>query len=357
MQHSQDGQFYDPHNDDRPDAGPAPTGRRGGKRGRRAAAAAPRAGRHASQPKRRWKYQGAGTVVAGAAALVAVTTGTVVLGGTGGDDSTRATGTVGPAESVAALDRSGEGLPEGGPSAPGATPGASPSGSPGGTASGSPSASGSASASASGAASSASPSGPGSGKDDPSRAPGQGASPSRGISGGGAEDAPARLRATEPGTVTTPRTPEPSATQRAGQRPPAGGAAPQGAAAGHIRRVVDLANAERAKAGCPALRVNSRLQKAAQGHADDMAARDYYEHDTPEGRSAGDRITGAGYRWSTWAENIHRGPKDPATAMRDWMNSPGHRKNILNCAFRDIGVGVNLRSNGPWWVQNFGAAG
>lgn len=40
--------------------------------------------------------------------------------------------------------------------------------------------------------------------------------------------------------------------------------------------------------------------------------------------------------------------------MRDWMNSPGHRENILDCGFKDLGVGVNLRANGPWWVQNFG---
>ncbi len=88
-----------------------------------------------------------------------------------------------------------------------------------------------------------------------------------------------------------------------------------------------------------------------------MARRNYYRHDSPEGRDAGDRMRQAGYRWSTWGENIHRGPKDPVTAMRDWMKSPGHRENILNCAFRDIGVGVDLRSNGPWWVQNFGVAG
>ncbi|MCH0539704.1 CAP domain-containing protein [Streptomyces sp. MUM 203J] len=354
MQHSQDGQFYDPHHDDRPDTGPSPAGRRGGKRGRRAAPAVPRVRRHASQPRRRWTYQGAGPVVAGAAALVAVTTATFVLGGTGGDDSTRTAGTVSPAESVAALDRSGAGVPEGVPSVPGTTPGTSAPASPDGTATGAPSASASGSAPASGAASS--PSAPGAGKDGPSRPAGGDASPTRAISGTGTADAPSGLRATRPGTATTPRAPAPTGARRAGEQPPAGGAAPEGAAAGHIRRVVALANAERAKAGCPALRVNSRLQKAAQGHADDMAARNYYEHDTPEGRSAGDRISSTGYRWRTWAENIHRGPKDPATAMRDWMKSSGHRKNILNCAFRDIGVGVNLRSNGPWWVQNFGAA-
>ncbi|MER5208025.1 CAP domain-containing protein [Streptomyces sp. NPDC002825] len=126
-------------------------------------------------------------------------------------------------------------------------------------------------------------------------------------------------------------------------------------AARYVRDVVELANTEREKAGCGPLRSEGRLRAAAQGHADDMAARGYYEHQNPEGRDAGDRITGAGYTWSTWGENIHRGPKTPARAMADWMDSPGHRANILNCSFKDIGVGVTLAANGPWWVQDFGA--
>ncbi|MEU7282890.1 CAP domain-containing protein [Streptomyces sp. NPDC045431] len=127
-----------------------------------------------------------------------------------------------------------------------------------------------------------------------------------------------------------------------------------GKAATYADQVVALANSERRKAGCSALRVNSRLRAAAQGHADDMAARGYYRHDTPEGRDAGERMEAAGYSWRTWGENIHRGPRSPARTVRDWMKSPEHRKNVLDCAFKDIGVGVNLSSNGPWWVQNFG---
>ncbi|MGW0121205.1 CAP domain-containing protein [Streptomyces sp. NPDC003327] len=128
-----------------------------------------------------------------------------------------------------------------------------------------------------------------------------------------------------------------------------------GAAGQFVQEVVALANAERAKAGCRPLRSEKRLRSAAQGHADDMAARGYYQHDSPEGRDAGDRIRAAGYRWSTWAENIHRGPRTPARAMEDWMESSGHRANILNCSFDEIGVGVALTANGPWWVQNFGS--
>ncbi|WP_175439136.1 CAP domain-containing protein [Streptomyces vilmorinianum] len=136
--------------------------------------------------------------------------------------------------------------------------------------------------------------------------------------------------------------------------PPAAGTSTSGKAAQYIDRVVALANAERAKAGCAPLRSDGRLRTSAQAHADDMARRDYYEHNSPEGRDAGDRIRAAGYAWFTWAENIHRGPKSPAEAMEDWMKSDGHRRNILNCSFKDIGVGVTLTANGPWWVQNFG---
>ncbi|MER5708663.1 CAP domain-containing protein [Streptomyces sp. NPDC002122] len=143
------------------------------------------------------------------------------------------------------------------------------------------------------------------------------------------------------------------ATAAAGAETDAAG----GKVAEYVQQVVALANAEREKAGCGPVRAETHLRTAAQRHSDDMAARDYYEHDTPEGRDAGDRMTGAGYTWSTWGENIHRGPKTPALAMEDWMDSPGHRENILNCSFKDIGVGVTLTANGPWWVQDFGAKG
>ncbi|OII65131.1 hypothetical protein BJP40_17920 [Streptomyces sp. CC53] len=334
MQHSQ---FYDPHDDDRPEDRP----------GRRVEAA--RIRRHA-RAKRRWTYQGAGTVVAGAVALAAVTAGTFVLGGTGGDGAPLGTGAVDPVRTQGGgAGVTGDGAHASQAAAtvgPGSTAPAAPvtAAPPTGTSTASaagsvPPSAGIPAAASPAPSAPASPRGPGS---DPQRAaePGTVAPPPRPFDAGGTPDTGAA----------------PSATPRAGQ-PPQAGAAPAGTAADHVRRVVDLANAERARTGCPALRVNSRLQRAAQAHADDMARRNYYQHDTPEGRDAGDRMRKAGYRWSTWGENIHRGPKDPAAAMRDWMNSPGHRENILNCAFRDIGVGVNLRSNGPWWVQNFGVAG
>lgn len=120
------------------------------------------------------------------------------------------------------------------------------------------------------------------------------------------------------------------------------------------KQILVLVNAERQKAGCEPVRLDRRVQAAARAHARDMAARNYYEHTSPEGKGAGDRMRKAGYPTGAWGENIHKGPKGPKTAMRDWMRSPGHRTNILNCAYKDFGAGVSLKANGPWWVQNFG---
>ncbi|MFC7795703.1 CAP domain-containing protein [Streptomyces cinereoruber] len=152
--------------------------------------------------------------------------------------------------------------------------------------------------------------------------------------------------------------PEQARAQLSEGRPvlvPGGGTAAARKSERFVKEVVALTNAERTRAGCRPLRADKHLRAAAQGHAADMAARGYYEHMSPEGRDGGDRMKGAGYAWSTWAENIHRGPKTPARAVADWMGSSGHRANILNCSLKDIGVGVAVTSNGPWWVQNFGA--
>ncbi|MEU8032986.1 sigma-70 family RNA polymerase sigma factor [Streptomyces sp. NPDC049099] len=124
---------------------------------------------------------------------------------------------------------------------------------------------------------------------------------------------------------------------------------------GTVDQVVALVNKERAAAGCGPLAEDPQLQKAAQGQSDDMAARDFFDHTNPDGADPGQRITAAGYRWSTYGENIARGQQTAAAVMDSWMNSPGHRANILNCSFKNIGVGVHKGTGGPWWTQDFGA--
>ncbi|MFF8381441.1 sigma-70 family RNA polymerase sigma factor [Streptomyces sp. NPDC015661] len=120
------------------------------------------------------------------------------------------------------------------------------------------------------------------------------------------------------------------------------------------QQVISLVNEERAKAGCGPLTEHPLLTKAAQGHSDDMAARDFFDHTNPDGDGPGERITAAGYAWSSYGENIAKGQTTAAQVMESWMNSPGHRANILNCGFKEIGVGLHT-SGGPYWTQAFGS--
>ncbi|MBN1172089.1 MAG: CAP domain-containing protein [Micromonosporaceae bacterium] len=120
-------------------------------------------------------------------------------------------------------------------------------------------------------------------------------------------------------------------------------------------QVVELVNVQRAKAGCSAVTIDSRLTSAARGHSSDMATRNYFSHDTKGGGGFADRITKAGYVWSTAGENIAMGQTSAASVMNAWMNSSGHKANILNCNFRNIGVGLAYNSsNRPYWTQDFG---
>ncbi|MER6413866.1 sigma-70 family RNA polymerase sigma factor [Streptomyces humidus] len=146
------------------------------------------------------------------------------------------------------------------------------------------------------------------------------------------------------------------AAKPAGSRPPASRTPTvRSGSSDRSAQVIALVNQERATAGCGPLTEDPLLRKAAQGHSDDMAARGYFDHTDPDGVDPGQRITAAGYRWSTYGENIAMGQQTARSVMTSWMNSPGHRANILNCAFKNIGVGIHDGAGGPWWTQNFGA--
>jgi uncharacterized protein YkwD len=120
-------------------------------------------------------------------------------------------------------------------------------------------------------------------------------------------------------------------------------------------QVLALVNDERAKAGCGALTTSSALQRAAQGHSADMAANSYFSHDSQDGRSFSDRIRAAGYSGGAIAENIAAGQQSASAVMQSWMNSSGHRANILNCSYRHLGVGyAKGGSMSPYWTQDFG---
>jgi uncharacterized protein YkwD len=117
--------------------------------------------------------------------------------------------------------------------------------------------------------------------------------------------------------------------------------------------VLTLVNEQRAGAGCKALTADPALTRLAQAHSDDMAERDYFDHKTPDGSTPWDRAGKAGVG-NLGAENIARGQKTPEAVMEAWMNSPGHRANILDCKLSTLGMGVRQGSGGPWWTQEFG---
>ncbi|MEV6584012.1 CAP domain-containing protein [Streptomyces sp. NPDC051582] len=130
--------------------------------------------------------------------------------------------------------------------------------------------------------------------------------------------------------------------------------APTGAASGPAAEVVALVNQERAKVGCSALTVNPKLTAAALNHSQDMAAHSNMSHTGSDGSGPGERITRSGFTWMTYGENVAYGYSTPEQVMTGWMNSPGHRENILNCAFKEIGVG--LAQPNSYWTQDFGTA-
>ncbi|MFF8918118.1 CAP domain-containing protein [Streptomyces sp. NPDC015032] len=117
-------------------------------------------------------------------------------------------------------------------------------------------------------------------------------------------------------------------------------------------RLLELVNSVRRGAGCPPLTANKRLTKAARKHSTDMASHRNMSHTGSDGSTPGERITDARYDRTAYGENIARGYTTPESVMAGWMSSPGHRRNILDCSFKEIGVG--LAQPGNYWTQDFG---
>ncbi|QKW54627.1 CAP domain-containing protein [Streptomyces buecherae] len=129
--------------------------------------------------------------------------------------------------------------------------------------------------------------------------------------------------------------------------------APEAGRGGTTTEVLALVNDERADAGCRPLTANGTLNRVADTYAGVMADTQRLSHTGPDGSTVGDRVTRSGYTWSSVGENIARGQADAEAVVDAWMASPGHRANILNCSFRDMGIGVDQGSGGPWWTQVF----
>lgn len=128
-----------------------------------------------------------------------------------------------------------------------------------------------------------------------------------------------------------------------------------------INQVLELTNAERAKAGLNPLRLDNQLSQAAQGHSDSMGEDDFFSHTGADGSNAFDRIKDTGYKYSTAGENIAAGQRTAQQVVEGWMNSPGHRANILNANYTEIGIGYEFLENDTgsvnykhYWTQVFG---
>jgi len=120
--------------------------------------------------------------------------------------------------------------------------------------------------------------------------------------------------------------------------------------------VLRLVNEERAKVGLAALTYNATLQTQAAAYACDMVHYHFFAHVNPVDESTlGERAQEFGYAYWAIGENLAAGQPTPAKAMEDWMSSPGHRENILNTAFTELGVAVRSGGDyGTYWVQEFG---
>ncbi|MDZ8054804.1 MAG: CAP domain-containing protein [Aulosira sp. ZfuVER01] len=117
------------------------------------------------------------------------------------------------------------------------------------------------------------------------------------------------------------------------------------------KQVLDLTNQERAKNGLAPLQGNVELNYAADKYAELMAQQHYFSHTGPDGSQPWDRAKAVGFEAQTMGENIAAGQKTPQEVVQAWMNSPGHRANILNPQFTQLGVGFDNN----YWVQDFGS--
>lgn len=117
------------------------------------------------------------------------------------------------------------------------------------------------------------------------------------------------------------------------------------------QEVVKLTNAERTKAGLAPFKTDDKLMAAAREKSQDMQSKNYFSHTSPTFGSPFDRMKALGITYKSAGENIAQGQRTPQEVVQAWMDSPGHRANILNEKFTHIGVGYV--KSGNYWTQQF----
>ncbi|MER2170701.1 MAG: CAP domain-containing protein, partial [Psychrobacillus psychrodurans] len=143
----------------------------------------------------------------------------------------------------------------------------------------------------------------------------------------------------------------PSTTQQATEKTETNSNSNQAQVSSVIQQVVDLTNAERAKEGLAPLKIDSALTKSAQLKSQDMKDNNYFSHTSPTYGSPFDQMKTLGISYKSAAENIAMGQRSPQEVVQGWMNSAGHRANIMNGSYTHIGVG--LSDSGYYWTQQF----
>lgn len=119
-----------------------------------------------------------------------------------------------------------------------------------------------------------------------------------------------------------------------------------------------VVNEVRRAAGAVALQLDPRVVTAAAAHASYQAQTQKMSHTGSGGSDAGQRLTAAGYNWTTWGENVAAGQANCDLVLAGWLASASHRANILNPAFRHIGMGMAIGANGvPYWTMDLAAGG
>ncbi|WP_412998613.1 CAP domain-containing protein [Neobacillus sp. 3P2-tot-E-2] len=163
---------------------------------------------------------------------------------------------------------------------------------------------------------------------------------------------PAPVAPTAP--APAPAAPAPAAPTPAPAAPapkPAAPAPATGDVSAYVKQVIDLTNAQRSKNGLPALKHDTQLSGVAQKKSVDMAQNNYFSHTSPTYGSPFDMMRDFGVTYKSAGENIAQGQRTPQEVVNAWMNSEGHRKNILSANFTHIGVGYE--KSGNHWTQMF----
>ncbi|MFT8322344.1 MAG: CAP domain-containing protein [Bacillus sp. (in: firmicutes)] len=140
-------------------------------------------------------------------------------------------------------------------------------------------------------------------------------------------------------------------TEAPAQKPAATSEAAATSVSAYEKQVVELTNKERAKNGLAALQLDTELSKVARAKSQDMSTNKYFDHNSPTYGSPFDMMKKFGISYKSAGENIAQGQKTPEEVVQAWMNSEGHRANILSNKFTHIGVGYV--ENGNYWTQQF----